>query len=64
MLEHFVAAFALVLVFEGILPFLSPKTWRNSVTNLLKLDNSLIRIFGLISMLVGVIILSFFTDFR
>lgn len=47
-------AFCLMLVIEGILPFLYPQRWRKLVEQLSEIDNSALRTMGLISMLAGV----------
>ena len=39
------AAFGLMLVFEGILPFVTPQGWRNRMTQLLVLEDGQIRFF-------------------
>jgi len=51
------AAFGLILVFEGILPFLNPERWRVMVKNIAGMKDQQLRIFGLLSMLVGSIII-------
>ncbi len=43
----------MLLVIEGILPFLSPATLREMVRNLLELDDATLRIGGFISMIAG-----------
>ncbi|MBT6185473.1 MAG: DUF2065 domain-containing protein [Betaproteobacteria bacterium] len=48
---------ALVLIIEGIIPFLSPSVWRETFERLVKMSDGQIRFFGLSSMLVGLIIL-------
>ena len=48
-------AFCLVLVIEGVLPFLYPQRWRKLVEQLAKVDNTTLRLIGLISMLLGVV---------
>jgi uncharacterized protein YjeT (DUF2065 family) len=50
-------AIALVLIIEGIIPFLSPYVWRETFERLVKMSDGQIRFFGLSSMLVGLIIL-------
>ncbi len=50
-------AFCLMLVIEGIVPFLYPQRWRLMVAKLAMVDNKVLRIYGLISMLVGTAIL-------
>ncbi len=53
------AALALMLVIEGIIPFLNPGGLRRTLALLAQLDDRSLRIGGLISMLAGVIILYF-----
>lgn len=50
-------ALCLVLVIEGILPFLYPKRWREMVSKLAEVDDNSMRIAGLISMLLGIALL-------
>jgi uncharacterized protein YjeT (DUF2065 family) len=47
------AAFALVLVVEGFLPFVAPRLWRESFTRLVALSDGQLRFVGLASMLIG-----------
>ena len=51
------AALGLFLVFEGIAPFLSPQGVKRALARLLEVRDRELRIAGLGSMLVGVIIL-------
>jgi uncharacterized protein YjeT (DUF2065 family) len=46
-------ALALVLVFEGLLPFISPGAWRRMFVQILQLKDGQIRFFGLLSVLAG-----------
>lgn len=46
-------ALALVLVIEGVLPFVSPRGYRNAVASLAGLGDRALRIAGLVSMLIG-----------
>ena len=46
-------AACLVLVLEGIVPFLSPGRWRRMAEVLAQVDDRTMRIMGLISMLLG-----------
>ena len=48
-------ALALVLVVEGLFPFLSPTGWRRMFTQLLQLQDGQIRFFGLASILLGLL---------
>lgn len=50
-------ALALVLVMEGLFPFLSPTGWRRMFTQLLQLNDGQIRFFGLASILVGLLLI-------
>jgi hypothetical protein len=57
MWDDVVRAIALLLVFEGMLPFLSPDGWRQAMIQAGKLSDKTLRIIGLVSMLAGVLIL-------
>ncbi len=46
-------AFSMLLVIEGIIPFLYPQRWKNMVQALAQIDNKSMRVMGLISMLLG-----------
>lgn len=52
-------AFALMLVIEGILPFLVPGTWRETFRRLTEMSDGQIRFIGLTSMLAGLLLLYF-----
>lgn len=47
-------ALCLVLVIEGLLPFLSPATWREGVSQMLACDDRTLRLIGGGAMLLGV----------
>jgi len=51
------AAFGLMLVFEGLFPFLSPGSWRQRMAQLLSLQDGQIRFFGLACVLAGLMLL-------
>ena len=53
-------AFALMLVIEGLLPFLAPRVWREAFRRVTELSDGQIRFIGLSSMLVGVVLLTVF----
>lgn len=53
-------ALALMLVFEGVLPFLAPSAWRETFLRLAQMREGQIRFMGLISMLIGVFLLKLF----
>jgi uncharacterized protein YjeT (DUF2065 family) len=49
-------ALALVLIFEGLLPFVAPSAWRRVFTQMLKLQDGQIRFFGLLCTLSGLLL--------
>jgi uncharacterized protein YjeT (DUF2065 family) len=57
MLNDLLAALALMLVVEGILPFLNPAALRRTLEHVGQMDNRSLRIMGLVSMLAGVMLL-------
>ncbi len=57
MWHDLLAALALVLVIEGILPFLNPGAMRNIMRTMSEMDNHSLRISGLVSMALGVAML-------
>jgi uncharacterized protein YjeT (DUF2065 family) len=52
-------ALCMVLVIEGILPFLSPRRWRAVAEIARRVDDTTVRMLGLSSMLVGTTLLYF-----
>jgi len=55
----FLLAFALMLILEGVLPFLAPKIWRDTFRRITQLSDGQIRFVGLSSMIVGLLLLAF-----
>lgn len=53
-------AFAMMLLLEGVLPFLAPAAWRETFRRLTQLTDGQIRFLGLASMLIGLILLLVF----
>ena len=51
------AAFGLMLVLEGILPFLAPSLWRETFRRLIEMSSGQLRFIGLTSMLSGLLLL-------
>ena len=51
--QDFLVAMCLVLVIEGILPFLMPGRWREMMLSLAQIDEKSIRMIGFGSMLLG-----------
>ena len=53
----FLLALALMLILEGLLPFLAPNFWRDVFRRIIQMSDGQIRFVGLSSMLVGLLIL-------
>ena len=51
------SALALMLVIEGVLPFLMPAVWRQTFRKLTEMSDGQIRFIGLTSMLAGLLLL-------
>lgn len=51
-------AAGLLMVLEGVLPFLAPGRFRQALLNLAAIEDRWMRIFGLASMLIGLLILN------
>lgn len=57
LLHELAIGFCLMLILEGIIPFLYPQRWRNLVQQLSLVSDRSLRLVGLASMLLGVITL-------
>lgn len=57
MSKTLLTALALVLVIEGILPFLIPAMWREAFRRLTEMSDGQVRFLGLSSMVAGVLLL-------
>jgi len=55
--ETFLAACALVLVLEGLLPLVAPRAWREAFRRLTELSDGQLRFIGLSSIIIGIILL-------
>lgn len=51
-------AFALMLVFEGLMPFISPRTWRSMFERAMAMTDGQIRFVGLCSIAIGLLLLA------
>lgn len=56
---NLLAAFALMLVLEGVLPFIAPAIWREAFRKMTEMSDGQVRFVGLLSMLGGLLILFF-----
>ncbi|MEK7834955.1 MAG: DUF2065 domain-containing protein [Pseudomonadota bacterium] len=52
-------ALALMLIIEGLLPFLAPGFWRETFRRLTEISDGQLRFIGLSSMLAGLLLLFF-----
>jgi uncharacterized protein YjeT (DUF2065 family) len=55
--DDLLAALALVMVIEGIVPFVSPHSLRRMLERVSRIDDRTLRLTGLASMICGVIVL-------
>jgi len=60
MWEELGKAFCLMLVLEGVIPFLYPARWRQLVASLALISDRQLRTMGFVSMLIGVGLLYLF----
>jgi len=58
--ETFLAACALVLVLEGLLPLIAPRAWRSAFSRLIELSDGQLRFIGLIAVALGAVMLLVF----
>ncbi|TMG83013.1 MAG: DUF2065 domain-containing protein [Betaproteobacteria bacterium] len=58
--DYFLAACALVLVLEGLMPLLAPRIWRDAFRRLIELSDGQLRFVGLISIGIGAVLLMVF----
>lgn len=57
MVTLLLTAFALMLVLEGLLPFVAPRAWRETFRRITELADGQIRFLGLSSIVVGILLL-------
>ena len=55
--SYWLIGLALMLVIEGIMPFLFPAQWRDTFRRLVQLTDGQIRFVGMTSMLAGLLLL-------
>ena len=58
--NHWLIAFGMMLVLEGLLPLLVPQAWRETFQRLTQLRDGQLRFFGLLSCLLGGLIVYIF----
>ena len=57
-MQDLYVALALVLVIEGIMPFVSPEKWRVTVIMIAQQSDKVIRMIGLGAMLLGLLLVT------
>ena len=57
MVQTFLLAFALMLVIEGLMPFVAPRVWRETFRRVTELADGQVRFLGLGSIVVGLILM-------
>ena len=60
MIQALLAAVGLMLVIEGIMPFLNPDAFRTTMLRAAQMDDRSLRIMGFLSMATGLIVLYLF----
>ncbi|WP_237264243.1 DUF2065 domain-containing protein [Thiomicrorhabdus immobilis] len=56
------AAIALVFILEGLLPFVFPSLWKRMMFEAMKMTERDLRIMGLVSISIGLVLLLFFSE--
>ena len=51
------AALGLALIIEGLLPFIAPSAWRQAFTQLMQMADGQLRVFGLVAVGGGLLLL-------
>ncbi len=57
MADYWLAALGLMLVLEGIMPFLFPASWRQTLSKLSQLQDGQMRFIGLSLMMSGLLLI-------
>jgi len=57
MWSNFFQALALLLVIEGLMPFLAPDYWREMMARLCSVDNRSLRLYGGAVVAIGLVVL-------
>lgn len=58
--SDWIAAVALLLVIEGLLPFAAPAAWRDGISRIAALRDGQVRFIGAVSMFAGLVLLLLF----
>jgi hypothetical protein len=60
MWEDLLQALALVMIIEGLLPFIAPERWRAMMLRVSAVDGRSLRVFGAVLIGAGLLLLQFF----
>lgn len=58
MWEELIRAAALIMVIEGLMPFISPRRFREALARFVAVNDRWMRAIGLAAMLIGLLILA------
>jgi len=53
----FIVALGMVLIFEGVMPVIAPRQWRNTLLKLTQLSDGQVRWIGVLAMILGIVII-------
>ncbi|MBI5918315.1 MAG: DUF2065 domain-containing protein [Nitrosomonadales bacterium] len=57
MADYWLVALALMLVLEGMMPFLFPAAWRETFLKIIRFSDAQLRFMGMTAMLSGLLLL-------
>ena len=57
MLDTLLMALGLMLILEGLLPMISPRSWRSLFEQMLQLQEGQIRFFGMFMVVFGLLVI-------
>lgn len=57
MASNLLLAFALMLVIEGLMPFIAPRVWRDTFRRVTELADGQVRFLGLTSIVIGLVLM-------
>jgi uncharacterized protein len=59
-MDTFLTALSLVLIIEGLLPFIAPHAWRDVFRKIIEFSDGQIRFYGLVSIACGLLLMILF----
>ena len=59
-MSTFLLALGLMMVIEGLLPFVAPRVWRETFRRAIELADGQLRFIGLSSVIAGLLLMSLF----